>query len=270
MSEAPTLLAVFAHPDDESLVLGGTLARYAAEGWRTALLCATRGDWGPISDEALADYSNLGSVRESELRAACAVLGIGWLRLLDIEDACVEAVLGTPDETAVLAKIVLTLRELRPALVVTFGPDGLYGHPDHIAIGQLTTTACRLAGDDAAFPEQLMGGLTSYPVPELFYATAPQSYYAKLVAALGERGLPAELWGLPAAKFGVAESEIDLTLDITLYLPQKLAALRCHRTQLDATHALAHLSEELAAQYFHHEFLKRASLAGGDSIELVP
>ncbi|HEX9000253.1 MAG TPA: PIG-L family deacetylase, partial [Blastocatellia bacterium] len=95
------LLAVLAHPDDESLVAGGTLAKYAAEGWHTALLCATRGDWGPISDDALADYSNLGEVRERELRAACQVLGVGWLRFLDLEDACVSAVIGSEEEEIV-------------------------------------------------------------------------------------------------------------------------------------------------------------------------
>src|SRR5438105_2408242 len=122
-----SLLAVFAHPDDESLVAGGTLARYAAEGWRTALLCATRGEWGPISDDALADYENLGEVRERELRAACEVLGIRWLRFLDLEDACVAAVIGTKEEATVLEKIVRAIRELRPQTIITFGPDGLYG-----------------------------------------------------------------------------------------------------------------------------------------------
>jgi LmbE family N-acetylglucosaminyl deacetylase len=259
VSEAPTLLAVFAHPDDESLVLGGTLARYAAEGWRTALLCATRGDWGPISDETLANYSNLGNVREAELRAACEVLGIRWLRFLDIEDACVQAVIGTPAEAKALAKIVHALRELRPAIVITFGPDGLYGHPDHIAIGQLTTLACRLAGDAAAFPEQLNAGVMPHPVPELFYATASQDYYSNLLAELSARGLPANLWGLSAEQFGIAANAIDVTFDITPFLVQKLAALRCHRTQLDATHALAHLSDELARHYFQFEFLQRGS-----------
>lgn len=265
MSEAPTLLAVFAHPDDESLVLGGTLARYAAEGWRTALICATRGDWGPISDETLADYSNLGSVREAELRAACEVLGVSWLRFLDIEDACVEAVLGTPDETEILAKLVQAIRELRPALVITFGPDGLYGHPDHIAIGHLATQACRLAGDQTAFPAQLLAGGAAPQVPELFYATVPQGYYANLITALSENHLPTGLWGLSPERFGVASVELDMTLDITPFLVQKLAALRCHRTQLDATHAFTHLSPELAAHFFQYEFLQRHDLGAKNS-----
>lgn len=254
MSEAPTLLAVFAHPDDESLLLGGTLARYAAEGWRTALICATRGDWGPISDETLADYSNLGSVREAELRAACEVLGVTWLRFLDIEDACVEAVFGTPDEAATLAKLVEAIRELRPAIVITFGPDGLYGHPDHIAIGKLTAQACQLAAESTkvAVTAQLQ------PKPELFYATAPQTYYSNLITALENAGLTTGLWGLAPTQFGVADASITLTLDITPYLPQKLAALRCHRTQLDPTHAFTTLPMSLASRFFQYEFLQRA------------
>jgi LmbE family N-acetylglucosaminyl deacetylase len=259
VSEAPTLLAVFAYPDDESLVLGGTLARYAAAGWRSALLCATRGDWGPISDESLADYSNLGNVREAELRAACAVLGISWLRFLDIEDACVQAVIGTPAEAEALAKIVHAIRELRPAIVITFGPDGLYGHPNHIAIGQLTTLARHLAGDAAAFPEQLNAGVMPHQVLELFYATASQDYYSNLITELSARGLPANLWGLSAEQFGITANAIDVTLDITPFLAQKLAALCCHRTQLDATHALALLSDELARRYFQFEFLQRGN-----------
>src|SRR5262245_63920317 len=99
-----TLLAIFAHPDDESLVAGGAIARHAAEGWRTALICATRGEWGPISDESLADYENLGETRERELREACAVLGVSWLRFLDLEDGGV-AELDADAELAALEKL---------------------------------------------------------------------------------------------------------------------------------------------------------------------
>src|SRR5689334_14232479 len=114
LAERNTLLAVFAHPDDESLVAGGTLACYAAEGWQTALLCATRGEWGPISDYELADYENLGEVRENELRAACKVLGVSWLRFLDLDDGGVEAARDAEEETVTLEKIVRAIRELRP------------------------------------------------------------------------------------------------------------------------------------------------------------
>src|SRR5215510_2085379 len=114
-----TLLAVFAHPDDESLVAGGALARYAAEGWRTALVCATRGEWGPISDESLADYDTLGETRESELREALKVLGVSWLRFLDLEDGGVSGLDGDEEEST-LDKLARSIRELRPRIIITF------------------------------------------------------------------------------------------------------------------------------------------------------
>jgi LmbE family N-acetylglucosaminyl deacetylase len=260
LAKQDTLLAVFAHPDDESLVAGGTLARYADAGWQTALLCATRGEWGPISDETLADYENLGEVRERELRAACEVLGISWLRFLDLDDGGVAAVLGAPEEAQTLEKIVRAIRELRPQIVITFGPDGLYGHADHIAIGRLTTKACALGSDPHAFPQHLNEGLATHCVSELLYATAPQDLYPNLIARLAAAGQATHLWGIPPEQFGVPPEEITLTSDIRPFLARKLAALRCHRTQLDEAHAFTQLTLELAAQLFGHEFFQQAML----------
>src|SRR5262245_35613435 len=175
LAERNTLLAIFAHPDDESLVAGGTLARYAAEGWRTALICATRGEWGPISDESLADYENLGEVRERELRAACEALGVSWLRFLDLEDGGVAA-LDTDEEAAALEKIIRAIRELRPQIVITFGPDGLYGHADHIAIGQITTRACALANDPNVFQKHP----ALRHAPELLYGDYSRWFHSAL------------------------------------------------------------------------------------------
>ncbi|HMV48279.1 MAG TPA: PIG-L family deacetylase [Blastocatellia bacterium] len=261
MSEPNTLLAVFAHPDDESLVAGGTLAKYAAESERrrTALLCATRGDWGPISDDELADYSNLGEVRERELRAACEVLGISWLRFLDIEDACVSAVIGTEDEAVALEKIVRAIRELRPQTIITFGPDGLYGHPDHIAIGQLTAQACRLAADADVFPQHLTEGLSAHQTAELLFATAPQGLYSDLLAQLPPS---AHLWGIPPESFGVPAETITAQVNIAPFWEQKLRALRCHRTQLDADHAFTLLTPELATELLPFEYFRAVEVIG--------
>lgn len=263
MLEPAPLLAVFAHPDDESIVAGGTLARNAQAGMQTALLCATRGEWGPISDEALADYENLGAVRERELRAACEVLGVGWLRFLDLEDGAVAAVLGGAEEEQTLDKIVRAIRELRPQTVITFGPDGLYGHPDHIAIGQLTTKACGLSGDPTAFPHQLRENLAPHYVPELYYATVPHGYYTCLVAQLANSGYETHLWGIPPEQFGIPQTEINVVLDITSFLECKLAALRCHRTQLDAAHTFTLFDDELAFRFLGQEFFYSQSALRG-------
>ncbi|MEP7341509.1 MAG: PIG-L deacetylase family protein [Acidobacteriota bacterium] len=252
----PALLAVFAHPDDESLVAGGTLARYAAEGWQTALICATRGEWGPISDDALADYETLGQVRERELRAACEVLGVSWLRFLDLEDACVSAVIATEEEALVLEKIVRAIRELRPQTIITFGPDGLYGHADHIAIGQLATTARSLAADSTAFPQHLTENLAAHHVTNLHFATAPQELYPELLARLAESGYGAHLWGIPPERFGIPAEEITTVVDVAPFVEQKLRALRCHRTQLDADHVFTLITPELAAEYLRLEYFR--------------
>jgi len=250
------VLAVFAHPDDESLVAGGTLAKYAAEGAQVALICATRGDWGPISDDALADYENLGEVRERELRDACEILGIHWLRFLDLEDACVSAVMGTEEEAIVLEKIVRAIRELRPQTIITFGPDGLYGHSDHIAIGQLTAKARALAADSKAFPEHLAEGLREHQAINLHYATAPLGLYSDLLARLASLGHEAHLWGLPPERFGIPANQITTIVDAKPFVDQKLKALRCHRTQLDATHAFTLISSELAAEVLGYEYFR--------------
>ncbi|HKQ78643.1 MAG TPA: PIG-L family deacetylase [Blastocatellia bacterium] len=251
-----TLLAIFAHPDDESLVAGGALARYAAEGWRTALICATRGEWGPISDESLASYENLGETRERELREACAVLGVSWLRFLDLEDGGV-ASLDADEADAVLEKLARLIRELRPQIIITFGPDGLYGHTDHIAIGQLATRAREMAGDPNAFPGHLADNLAPYHAPELLYATVPRGFYPNLIARMAEAGLETHLWGIPPEQFGVPFEEITIIYDVTPFLDHKLAALRRHRTQLDDSHMFTHLTSELAVEFFGSEFFRR-------------
>jgi LmbE family N-acetylglucosaminyl deacetylase len=251
-----TLLAIFAHPDDESIVAGGALARYAAEGWRTALICATRGEWGPISDESLTDYENLGETRERELREACAVLGVSWLRFLDIEDGGVNK-LDEAAEYATLEKLARSIRELRPQIIITFGPDGLYGHEDHIAIGKLATRARDMAGDSNSFPQHLEEKLERHYAPDLLFATVPYDHYTNLIQRLAEAGVETHLWGIPPELFGIPIEEITFTLDVAPFLDRKLDALSRHRTQLDESHAFKHLTHELAVKFFGHEFFRR-------------
>src|SRR5512136_1653190 len=115
-----TLLAIFAHPDDESFGAGGTLAKYAAEGTRVALICATRGEAGieGMSPE------EAGQVREQELRTAAATLGLAEVRFLGYGDG----ELAQADPERVVAQLVSAMRDIRPHVVITFGPDGISGH----------------------------------------------------------------------------------------------------------------------------------------------
>jgi LmbE family N-acetylglucosaminyl deacetylase len=163
-----SLMAVFAHPDDESFGSGGTLARYGADpDVRVVLVCATRGEAGEISDPALSSKEKLGEVREAELRCACQVLGIEALHLLGYRDS---GMAGTPENQhpraltradfhEAVGKIVAHIRGEKPDVVVTFDETGGYGHPDHIAIHHFTKAAYAAAADPARYPEQIETGL---------------------------------------------------------------------------------------------------------------
>src|SRR5688572_4463571 len=130
------LLAIFAHPDDESLGAGSTLAKYAAEGVETYLICATKGERGWTGDEKTnPGLTQLGAMREKELLCAAEILGIRHVYFLDYLDGDLDQ---APQQEAI-HKIVAILREVRPHVVLSFGPDGIYGHPDHIAISQFAS-----------------------------------------------------------------------------------------------------------------------------------
>lgn len=133
----PRLLGVFAHPDDETFCAGGALARYADEGCEAMVVSATRGEAGQIRDATQATRRTLGAVREQELRAACAALGVGHVRCLDYRDGT----LAEADGDELRATVLGLIDEFSPDVVITFGDDGAYGHPDHIAISQATTDA---------------------------------------------------------------------------------------------------------------------------------
>src|SRR5439155_26668309 len=147
---APRLMAVLAHPDDESLGVGGTLAKYASEGVEVFLLTATRGDGGryrglPPGDRQHPGPAALAAIREQELRAAASVLGVRDVAVLDYHDQHLDR--ANPREA--VSCIVEHLRRVRPDAVLTFGPDGAYGHPDHVAISQFTTAAIVAAAEPA-------------------------------------------------------------------------------------------------------------------------
>src|SRR5215208_2411556 len=138
------LMCVLAHPDDESLGNGGMLAKYAAEGVETYLVTATRGERGwQGAEQDNPGMAALGTIREAELRAAAQVLGLREFHFLDYIDGD----LDHADPAEAIAKIVTHLRRVKPHVVLTFGPAGAYGHPDHIAICQFATAACVAAAD---------------------------------------------------------------------------------------------------------------------------
>ena len=138
------LMCVLAHPDDESLGTGGALAKCAAEGVATYLVTATRGERGRFGDSKESPGPEIvGKAREAELLAAAKELGLREVRFLDYPDGALDQV----DTAEAIEKIAGHLRRVKPQVVITFGPEGAYGHPDHIAISQLTTAAIVCAAD---------------------------------------------------------------------------------------------------------------------------
>jgi LmbE family N-acetylglucosaminyl deacetylase len=167
----PRLLAVFAHPDDETFCAGGTLAKHVAAGWEVMVVSATRGEAGQIRDPGAATRRTLGQTREREFYAACRRLGVRHARVLDYMDGT----LHTVDPYELTGAVVGIIRAFRPEVVITFGPDGAYGHPDHIAIGAATTRAFAQAGSTEHYPEQLAAGRSPHQPAQLYHSFFPQS-----------------------------------------------------------------------------------------------
>jgi LmbE family N-acetylglucosaminyl deacetylase len=167
------ILGVFAHPDDETFCAGGTLAKYVASGAEVMVVSATRGEAGQIRSAGAATRRTLGQVREQELYLACRRLGVQHTLCLDYGDGRLQEV----DQELLITQISEIICSFRPDVVITFGPDGGYGHPDHIAICAATTTACERSGDGHYYlPEQLSTDLAPHQPAQLFYCCFPQKH----------------------------------------------------------------------------------------------
>ena len=157
------MLGVFAHPDDETFCAGGTFARYAGQGAEIMVVSATRGQAGQIRDAAAGNRRTIAAVREAELRLACERLGITKVRCLDH----VDGTLADAGFSALVDEVAQVICEFRPDVVITFGPDGGYGHPDQITISAVTTAACQRAAAPGA-------ARTGHAPPRLYYRCFPQ------------------------------------------------------------------------------------------------
>jgi LmbE family N-acetylglucosaminyl deacetylase len=266
-----SLLAVFSHPDDESLACGGLLAWCAHHGALVSLLCATDGRHGqgmPPGRPARAGRQastgslrraatrrsgrhrqRLGELRRRELDAACRALGVANHVLLDYEDGMLPWV----DRGALDADIRRAIQRFRPDVVITFDEEGLYGHPDHIAVHERTTAAVAALGGDG---------------PALYYVTIPPGSMRAVVEhareTLAGRGLdrhsPLRILGIhdPDA-FGALAPPPTVIVDAAQFATRKLAAIRCHRSQLNDD-ALALVSGRDAARLLGVEHYRRAGV----------
>ncbi len=180
-----TMLAVLAHPDDETFGMGGTLALYARRGVSVHLICATRGEVGEVEPHFLDGYQSIGDLREDELRCAAGKLGLDGVHFLDYRDS---GMTGSPDNEhpralasapidEVAAKVTDYIRRLRPQVVLTFDPIGGYRHPDHIAIHEATVRAFDAAGDAQSYP----GENPPFQPDKLYFHTFPRGWLTWVV-----------------------------------------------------------------------------------------
>ncbi len=234
-----TLLAVMAHPDDEAFGTGGTLSRYAAEGVDVYLVTATRGEAGEIAEPDMATKANLPQVRERELRCACEIYGIHPPIFLDYVDGQLPMV----HQGQAVGKIVRLIREHRPQALITFGPDGIYGHYDHIAVHHWATIAADLAADKDCFPDQIAGTCRPHQVDKVYYRALAEEQ----VAAMAEGGRrPAVMMdGVPFYFVGRSAGEITTVIDVSGYVEQKLRGILCHATQVGRSNPYRESPQEI-------------------------
>ena len=174
------LLGVYAHPDDETFCAGGVLAKFAAAGAELMIVSATQGEAGQIRDGYAATRRTLGPTRVAELHQACERLGVQHVQCLNYGDGKLDA-----QDPALLADVTQIIRTFRPDIVLTFGDDGAYGHPDHIAIGAVTDAAYHLSGDPEHCPRQVAAGLSPYSPTRLYHSYFPRRPHLLLTQLAG-------------------------------------------------------------------------------------
>lgn len=255
-----SLLAIFAHPDDESIACGGLLAWCADLGVEVSLLCMTRGELGRGAGK-------IGETRSRELEAAARALGINAVQLLDHEDGMLPWLAAGP----LRAEIEDAIRARRPEVVITFDADGLYWHPDHIAVHELTTAAVLGLGDAApalyyvTMPPGSMRAIVDYAAESLRRHLGAEAAPDGGTADSGQPGEtaasrpPTSILGVadPDA-FGSAAPAPTLVVDAGAFATRKLAALTCHASQFQGS-ALACLTEQDAPRLLGIEHYRRAA-----------
>jgi LmbE family N-acetylglucosaminyl deacetylase len=250
-------MCVTAHPDDESLGFGGTLARYAAEGVEVSLVVATRGERGRSGDgsEPHPGPEALGRIRESEVRAACGVLGIEHVRFLDYLDAELDRV----DPQEATGRIARHIRELRPQVVLTFDPYGAYGHPDHVAISQLASGAIVRAASAEALPD---GDQEPYQVRKLYYVAWTGRVWAQYHDAFKVMQMTVD--GDVRSSVAWPDWSVTTTTDAHDHWETVWKAVQCHRTQMAQYGPLTKLTpEDHKALWGPQEYYRVFSLVNG-------
>jgi N-acetyl-1-D-myo-inositol-2-amino-2-deoxy-alpha-D-glucopyranoside deacetylase len=272
MSEPLCVMFVHAHPDDECLSTGGTLARYSAEGIRTVLIIATGGEQGEIVVPEMDTPENkarLGEIRAEELACSVGHLGVSDLIRLGYPDS---GMVGTPanenpsclhmaDKAEVAGKIVALVRQYRPQVLVSYDERGGYGHPDHIACHLATVAAFEAAGDPNQFPE---AGAPWTP-QKLYYTAFPRQALYTAWTIMRDRGMktPLDDPEFDASRFTVEDTTVTTTVPVHSYLMQKRAAIDCHVTQIRKDGPFLAMPEDLSIELFgvEHYVLVKSRIA---------
>jgi N-acetyl-1-D-myo-inositol-2-amino-2-deoxy-alpha-D-glucopyranoside deacetylase len=278
------LLLVHAHPDDETTSTGAAMARYAAEGAHVTLVTCTLGEEGEVLVPALAQLAaaegdQLGGYRYHELSGAMAELGVSDYRLLGGPGRWRDSgMMGLPtndaarafwraDLTEATRELVAVVREVRPQVLVTYDENGGYGHPDHVQTHRVAMAAVDAAADPAFAPE------TGEPwaVSKVYWAVIPRSAIQRgidLMIEAGESGL----FGVSSVdelEFVVSDDLVTAVLDGRKWLPQKVAAMRAHASQISADGPFFALMDKLGEDAFGQEYyrLVRGRRGPGDGPE---
>lgn len=257
MPDQPSLLAVFAHPDDEAFSSGGTLAHYAERGVKVTLACATRGEAGKQTDPNLT-VEDLGKKREEELREACRVLGIPGPVFLDYHDSGRQERVRKDDPLALMnvdpfdveTKLLNLIEQVRPQVLLTFDPHGGYGHVDHIVVHRAASAA-------------FFSGAHRYPgLQRLYFTAMPVALTRRFV----ETGMPMEY---EPERYGVSDDTLAVTMNVGRYAERKLGALRAHGTQTGPNSRMGQLPQE-DRERMQRDIIGRESFSLGGTRGAVP
>lgn len=262
----PGLLALHAHPDDESLSMGGTLHRYAQAGERVVVVVATRGEVGEVHnyEDPEPVRARLAEVRAEELADAMRILGVTEVESLGYRDS---GMMGTDDNAhpdsfwsadfeQAVGRLVRLIRRHRPEVITAYDPYGGYGHPDHIQVHRVGTAAFFGAPDTGRFP--LEDGESPWIPQKLYWATWPRSRILAVRRLLVEAGeIPEEdLDEEPRA--GSLEHDVTTWIDIRPWVELKWKAVLAHVSQIPQDWWLRRLPEQQLPEVFGRETFIRA------------
>jgi LmbE family N-acetylglucosaminyl deacetylase len=260
MTDRLSLMCILAHPDDESLGMGPSLVKYGREGVALSVVCATRGERGRFFDNAnRPDQATVGQTREQELRAASEVLGVDQVYVLNYIDGDLDQ---APPQEAV-AMIVTCIRAERPQVVTTFGPDGGYGHPDHIAISQFAGAAIVCAADPS-YTGYADLAVTSPPhrVSKFYYMAWTEPQWRAYQSAF--KDLKTTIDGVERRATPFPDWAVTTRVDTSDCLETVWKAVQCHKTQLAIYRKLDQLStDDLHSIFGVQEFYRVLSTVNG-------